>query len=283
MRVLRVMAWTASSTLVSIAACSSFTGAETGTMLDGGAEAAETSAPPIDASAPPIDAPAGPSTFCGAHPTALFCDDFEGNDLAERWPITSLQLGLADVIDGAGVNRAGTKVLRFVRTKGGANNEVGLYLRHQLGGVVPVRVAYDMRTNDWPSAAGVSAFTCGNSVHGGLYSWLSVGGESKSLSYLAYTGDSTFGDRLGGTAGLSAPVNRWEHYEVVMSPGPPTHYEFYVGVPPAKIGENTFASIPVPNDAGFSPTYVEIGFTRSNVGPMPELEGYYDNVLVTSP
>jgi hypothetical protein len=69
MRLLRIMAWAASSALVSIAACSSFTGAETGTTLDGGAEAAEASAAPTDASAPPVDAPPGASTFCGAHPT----------------------------------------------------------------------------------------------------------------------------------------------------------------------------------------------------------------------
>ena len=32
----------------------------------------------------------------------------------------------------------------------------------------------------------------------------------------------------------------------------------------------------------FSPTFVEVGLTRSNVGPMPEVEAYYDNVVVTA-
>jgi hypothetical protein len=256
-----------------LGACGSFSGADTPSDGDAGIARVDSagSPPPPDAG---LDAP---TTFCGEHASALFCDDFEADDLAMRWPLQELDLGVVDVVDGASVGRPG-KVVHFKQTKGGGANEFYLRLRRQLGATLPARVAYDLRVNDWPVEAGISNMTAGNFIHGSLNTWLLLGGESKALYLLAYDGN-TFYRSSGNTLGYKAPAGHWEHYEVVVVPGDPAHFELWIGVPPVKIAEDT-ATLP---EAGTrSPTYVEIGFTRSNVGPMPAIEAYYDNVVVTS-
>lgn len=257
-----------------LGACGSFSATET--PSDAGIEPLDSAVPPPQDASPAADAS---TAFCADHAGALFCDDFEADDLATRWPLRELDLGLVDVIDGVNVGRPG-KVVRFVRTKPGGTDDIYLRLRRQLGATLPVRIAYDLRMNDWPTEAGLSNITGGNFIHGALNSWLAVTGESKSLSFLAYT-NHAFYRQSGQMLGLTAPVDRWEHYEVVVIPGDPAHFELWIGTPPVKVVDDT-VKVTLPEGGTLSPTFVEIGFSRSNAGPMPAIEVYYDNVVVTS-
>jgi hypothetical protein len=259
-----------------IGACGSFSSEPGPSDGDAGAAVLDSGVPSPDGASSDAS-----TTFCGDHAGALFCDDFEGDDFATRWPLRELDLGSVGVIDGAGLGRAG-KVVRFVQTKSGGPNDLYLRVRRQLGASLPVRIAYDLRMNDWPSVPGLSNMGAGNVDHGPLSSWLLIEGESKALYLLAFAG-TDFYRPSGRPVGLRAPVDRWEHYEVVVIPDDPAHFEVWVGAPPVKVVEDT-AKVPLPEGGALSPTFVEIGVERLNADrPMPAIEAYYDNVLVISP
>ena len=67
----------------------------------------------------------------------------------------------------------------------------------------------------------------------------------------------------------------------LLAHAPAGNFELWVGSPPVQIAQDN-ASVTFPNGGTFSPTFVEIGFSRSNAGPMPAIEAYYDNVVVTA-
>ena len=264
-----------------LAGCGSFSGSDgSGPAADAGAPDA-TVGGKLDGGVDAAGGDAGQLTSCGANQKALFCDDFETSALDMNWSNQDLTLGLAEIVDGTKVGRTG-KVLRFAVTKEGAVGETGLHLRHLVGAEIPVRVAFDLRMEQWTPVPTASSFEAGGAINGGLYTWLAINSTSNDLTFLEYTADTAFAHKAALGAGLLAPVNRWEHYEIVVKPGPTTHFELGVGSPVvSRVSEDVMVAFP--GAPSYSPTYVEIGLTRANAGPMPSVVAYYDNVVVTSP
>jgi hypothetical protein len=239
------------------------------------------------------DAGNGGATFCeeqqqrdGGGSGVIFCDDFEKNDLNQKWPTIDTQLGTVAVVDGAPVGRPGNKVLHIARTKSGSDSENSVGVARLItADELAVRVSYDLRMNEWPLNPENSNFLTGNVDHGRLRTWLALYPNSRELNVLLYTGDGFFSKKLGQGALLTAPNNRWEHYEVVVVPGNPAHFELWVGTGPNKTkAATTDDTIAFPPDnTKFAPVIVTLGLLRSNVTPMPEVEAFYDNVVVTPP
>jgi hypothetical protein len=81
---------------------------------------------------------------------------------------------------------------------------------------------------------------------------------------------------------------RWETWgsdEVVVIPGGPAHIELWVGSEPERIKAATLDDTILfpPDYPTFAPVTLALGLIRSNATPMPEVEAFYDNVVVTTP
>jgi hypothetical protein len=274
--------------LVSASACTSFgVGSSSSSSSSSSGGAPDAGPVPPEAG---VDGGVAVGTFCEEEQKRrdgggiLFCDDFEKNDLAEKWPTIVTEIGTVGVEDGASVGRAGGKVLHLVRTKPGSEFENTVGVRRFLSlEPIPVRVAYDLRYSEWPLDPANSNWLGSNVDHGPLHAWLSLPNNSRGLQLLLYTGDGIYSSAIGQN--LTAPTNRWEHYEVVVVPSDPAHVELWVGsdANKAKVAQLD-ETIALPSASPtFAPVILALGLTRSNAAPMPEVEAFYDNLVVTSP
>lgn len=221
------------------------------------------------------------STFCEQHSPNIFCDDFEGADLATRWETSELGFGMIEVLDGVNVGRPG-KVLRVMSTKPGGLYDPPLRIRKTVGAALAVRVSFDMRFERYELPNEPASPLGGNVVaHDRVSTWL-VATNGTQQYVLVYSTPFSIYQAVGSEAGLSPPNKKWEHYEIVVVPGNPMKVELWIGTAPLmmKRAELSFDS----NDAGFSPTYAELGFEKLNADkPAPTIEAYFDNYVMTAP